>query len=250
VLAREVQYTARMSWLRIAGTVLVIGWLALPTGAVTNDADSQDRNYRVIIDRNPFGLKPPPPPVTNAPPPVAQKDEILLTGITSLGQVRAYFMTKAPQGKNPEYYSLGVDEKKDGLEILEIDPASKSVRVRNAGLETVMNFSSNGVKPPAGPTAAPGAPGAPALAGIAPSTSVPPPLTTLTAPGIAAGNSRLRTIPSRNGRMPQPNMMPEIAPNQPPVAPNPHAAEQDVLLMELQRKVNPNVSFPPTPMPQ
>src|SRR5688500_17436595 len=98
-----------------------------------------ERNYRVIIDRNPFGLKPPPPPPTNVIPVMDKpKDEILLTGITSIGPARAYFMTKAPQGKNPEYYSLGVDEKRDGLEVINIDTQGKNVKVRNAGIETIM----------------------------------------------------------------------------------------------------------------
>jgi hypothetical protein len=177
-----------------------------------------------------------------------EKDEVLLTGITSIGRLRAYFMTKAPQGKNPEYYSLGPDEKKDGMEIVEIDPMSKSVRVRNSGIETVMTF---GVKPPATPAPVPNAPGivgAPTVAPLPATASfTPPPLTP--GPSISP-NNRLRTIPSRNLRTP-PNMgLPEVAPNQPQAQPNPYAAEQDVLLMELQRKSNPNVTFPPTPMPQ
>ena len=54
------------------------------------------------------------------------KDEILLTGITSIGTLHAYFMSKPPQGKQPDFYSLGVDEKRDGLEVLGIDLANKS----------------------------------------------------------------------------------------------------------------------------
>ena len=240
-----------MTWLIYGLTLLAVCFAALPApGAETNTAASLDRNYRVIIDRNPFGLKPPPPPPTNAPPAVEKKDEILLTGITSIGRVQAYFMTKAPQGKNPEYYALNVGEKKDGLEILEIDPTSKSVRVRNAGVESVMTFASNGVKPPAAPTPTPGAPLPPG--GIVPGQhagTTPIPAPPLTPPGIAAGATRPRTIPSRNLRTPPPNMMPEVAPNQPAVRQSPYAAEQDVLLMELQRRVNPTVTFPPTPMP-
>ena len=150
-----------MIWIE-KSLALVAGFCLLTSAAqaISDDAASQERNYRVIIDRNVFGLKPPPPPPTNAPVVVAPpKDEILLTGITTIGTPRAYFATKAPQGKDPEKYSLGVDERKNALEVLAIDKAG--VRVRNAGLETVMTFASNGVKPPASPTPPPGAPGNP-----------------------------------------------------------------------------------------
>jgi hypothetical protein len=238
-----------------------LGLFALVTAVygVTDDSASQERNYHVIIDRNPFGLKPPPPPPTNmVAAPEKNKDEILLTGITSIGSLRAYFMTKAPQGKNPEFYSLGVEDKKDGLEVLEISPTSQSVRVRNAGVESVMTFAANGVKAPASPASpAPGTPPAPGTAaathtaGVTTVSPAPPAMTAT--PGAA--NNRLRTIPSR---MRGPNMagmeQPAMTAGQPfqgaqPLQgrPNPAAAETDVILMEAQRQANPNTVFPPTP---
>src|ERR1041385_1422330 len=139
----------------------LLPFVSVITHAVPNEPGLGDRDYRVIVERNPFSLKPPPPPPTTAPPPAAPKDEILLTGITSIGDLYAYFMSKPPQNKPPEFYRLGIGDKKDGFEVLEIDPAAKSVRVRNAGVETVMTFASHGVKPPATPaTPVPGAPGA------------------------------------------------------------------------------------------
>ena len=80
-----------------------------------NQADAGDRNYRVIVDRNPFGLKPLPPPPTNAPAVNQPKDEIMLTGITGIGKPLAYFMTKAPQAKEPVFYCLEVGIEKDGM---------------------------------------------------------------------------------------------------------------------------------------
>ena len=238
---------------------LLLNLLVATSGyAVNPSPDPHERNYRVIIDRNPFGLKPPPPPATNAPPPVQARDEIYLTGITAIGSLRAYFMTKAPQGKNPEYYNLGVDEKKNGLEVISIDPGAKSVRIRNAGLESVMTFAANGVKPPATPASQPGAPGAgggaPPMAGGPPNPmgAVPPGL----APGLStptatpAGNSRVRTIPSRNIRTPATQINPVSDPNAQANRPNPDAAVQDLLLMELQKRSSPDIQFPPTPFPQ
>src|ERR1051326_372847 len=133
----------------VVATVL----LATKVWGITDEATSDDRNYRVIVERNPFSIKPPPPPPTNTPVADKPKDEILLTGITSIGLLRAYFQTqpKPAQGGKPgekttEYYCLGVDDKKDGLEVLSIDPVTKSVRVRNSGVESTMTFASNGVK--------------------------------------------------------------------------------------------------------
>jgi hypothetical protein len=281
VLGREVHYNARMIGLDLgrdrwhwradvgdgakavrggapalrrapAWIYLACSFLVTASAFAANEPEAQDRNYRVIIDRNPFGLKPPPPPPTNAPPPAASKDEILLTGITSIGGNKAWFMTKPPQGKNPEYYVLGVDEKKDALEVVAIDLASKSVRVRNAGVEKVMTFASNGVKAPeAAGTPATGTnpPGRASLPGVAAST-MPSPFTGST-PMVA--NSRVHPIPSRNSSSPTMGMNPMmgmnsgVAPNQSVAPPNPYQAATDVLLMELQRKANPNVVFPPTP---
>jgi hypothetical protein len=242
--------------------VVAMNLLAITAACgVTRDAVPEERDYRVIVERNPFGLKPPPPPPTNAPPPAPPKDEILLTGITSIGSLRAYFMSKAPQGKQPDFYSLGVDERRDGLEVLGIDLANKSVRVRTGGAESVMTFASNGVKPPATPAGpppgTPGTPGVPQPPGAG--QNVPGSLMPgghVTPPGMTAGavtpganaTGRIRTIPSRNPRTP-PAMTPGMDMNQPAVRPDPNAGVQDVLLMELQKRANPGVAFPPTPLP-
>lgn len=266
VFRRGVLYTAAMIGRRTAFIFMLAGlMLGRTVIAVTSQPNPEERNYRVIIDRNPFGLKPPPPPPTNPPPVVTQpKEELFITGITSFGIPRAHFMTTVtkppPVGKVPQYYSLGVDEKMDELEVLDIDVHARSVRVRNAGVETVMTFESNGIKPAAVPaTPLPGAaagarPGMPPIPG-----AVPPPgaATASLSPGataVTAGTrpttrgGRVRTIPSRNVRtQPVP-----VAPPQPvaDVEPNPDAAVQDVLIMEVQRQANPDVAFPPIPMPE
>ena len=240
----------------VAGCVLV----TKAAYALTDEtAVSDERNYRVFIERNPFGLKPPPPAVTNALTNAAPKDEILLTGFTTIGSPRAYFMSKAPPGKEAEKYSLGIDEKRAELEVLEINPLHGSVRVRNSGIESVMTLAANGVKAPAS-APGPATPGAPAAA-----PGVPPP-----PPGAGPGSpppganpaaGRIRTIPSRNvrtpmtptpgGAAPMVGMTPAMSPNPLPAAPNPNAAATDTLIMELQKKTNPNIAFPPTPgLPQ
>jgi hypothetical protein len=269
VLASGVDYTARM--ISIEKTVAVLASCFLLTPALHAVTDGFERDYRVIIDRNAFGLKPPPPPATNAPVVPPPKEDYFLTGISSIGGVKAYFMSKpSPTKKDPEYYSLGVDEKRDDLEVVGIDLKAQSVRVRSGGIESVMTFASHGVKPPASaPSVAPGTPGAPAAGtpGLRVSAVAPGGATTPTArlspsaiPAAGGGvvpqlpgalspavtpatspASRVRTIPSRNPRAPT-----DPAPVQQVPA---MSAEQEALLMELQRAANPHIDFPPTPMP-
>jgi hypothetical protein len=260
-----VRYTAPMRRTDLC-RLLVVGILLLATRVhgIAIDPNGSDRDYKVIVERNPFGLKPPPPPPTNNVAPVAPKDEILLTGITSIGMPKAYFMTvtKAPQ-KQPEFYSLGVDEQKNGLEVIDINPSAKSVRVRNGGIESVMTFASNGVKPPATPAGpAPGlpgvaAPGAMVLPGggnmpggfVAPGSVTPPAMGATPGGANPAGTGRIRTIPSRNVRTPQASFTPGGDQIPASTRPDPNAPLQDALMMELQKRANPNIQFPPTPIP-
>jgi hypothetical protein len=285
VLAWGVDYNSRMICMKRALAVLSSCFLLAPIWHAVAEPTSE-RNYRVIIDRNPFGLKPPPPPATNAPVAPQPKEEYFLTGLTSIGGLRAYFMTKpSPTKKEPEYYSLGVDEKKDGLEVLSIDLNNQSVRVRSGGIENVMSFASHGVKPPAAPALAAGAPGAPLVRGApgTPGAAVTLPAIstargTTVAPHLPAGitppatpgassalspsvtpvttaASRVRTIPSRAVRTPvmDPAMAQRYGINpgdgQAPPQPNPLTSEAEILMLELQKAANPNVQFPPTPLP-
>lgn len=259
VLARGVTYNRRM--IRTERVlILMTSVLALTAYAVTNETGSEGRPYQVIVERNPFGLKPPPPPPTNAPAVAAPKDEIFLTGLTSIGGPRAYLMTKAPQGKQPEFYTLGVDESKGGVEVVSIDLNNRSVKIRNGGAESVLTFAANGIKPPAtpasGPTPAPGVPPPPGTT-VLPGAAVTPAIGAVH-PGTVAGavtagtpatsTGRIRTIPSRNMRTPP--ALPTGEPNPAAARPNPDAAVQDVLMMELQKRSNPGITFPPTPMPE
>jgi hypothetical protein len=126
---------------------MVFGPVVTRPFGIANDAQSQgSRDYSVIIARNPFGLRAPRPPKKVPTTAVQPRNTILLTGITSFGPPRAYFMSKPSLGYAPEYYDLRVGEAKDGFEVLKIDPVTKSVRVRNAGIETVMTFQANGVE--------------------------------------------------------------------------------------------------------
>jgi hypothetical protein len=251
----------------------------------SNADNSRESDYRLIADRNPFGLKPTPPPQAAAPAPAqSPKSDIKLTGIKFIGSRKAYFMISEPKGKS-EYYSLGEGEAKDGLEVLKIDEGGKSVRIRNGGTETLMTFASHGI------TVAPGAgaPPPPANAGMpggAPGMipNQPPQNTTAynmtVQPGMAPASSPstvtpVRTIPPRTLPGAQ-SMDPAMAarygltPGQggtvaqfqgaaSPPGMTIHAtenrqnlsSEEQIILLELQRvknqKTNPRAVLPPTP---
>lgn len=246
--------------------------LAGTVRASIDASNSRETSYKTIVDRNPFGLKPPappPPPPVVAPPP---KGDIKLTGITAFGSRKAYFMTTDPKGGKPEYYALGVEEKKDGLEVVSIDELSKSVRIRNGGVETLLTFSTHGVAvPPSAASAAPvspapGMPGMPGMPGGA-TTSVNPFANKVITPDmLAAGSSSLtpmRNIPSRTprgqadttsqfqvgglaqrsgfGQTPN-NSIPQPAAQQSNLS-----SEEQILLLELQKVANPHLDLPPTP---
>jgi hypothetical protein len=133
----------------LSGTLIVtITTLAAMANPISQDAASEYSNYRIFIERNPFSLRSMSTDRPDRPGPVPK---IILTGITSIGGLRAFFMSEASQGKQPEFYSLGINEKKGDVEVLEINLVDKAVRVRNGATEAVMGFATNGVKPPAAP---------------------------------------------------------------------------------------------------
>lgn len=76
-----------MKWSQMIRILLILGAYILPArlaGASNGVLNLEKRDYRVIAERNPFGLRPPPAPRTNV---VAAhpKDAIFLTRITSIG---------------------------------------------------------------------------------------------------------------------------------------------------------------------
>jgi hypothetical protein len=252
--------------------ILVAGSLILAAAATLVRADdpvpetiSRETTYQTIVDRNPFGLKPQPPPVAAPTEKPKPKGELKLTGITSFGQLKAYFMTSEAGGKNTEYFVLGIDEKRNGLEILGINNNEKSVRVREDGVESVFTFAANGVQPPAAPPPAPGQqpPGAGGFPGLPthPGSNTPPHNTAAyNAPAAfsnPAGNyngGTGRSIPSRTTRTANDASVgstygfggsANAAANIPHPQEPPMSTEQQQILMEAQRAVNPGL--PPTP---
>lgn len=222
-----------------------------------------ERTYSTIVDRNPFGLKPPPPP----PPPEEKVEppvetDIKLTGISSFGMTRAYFMITAKKEKTSEYYALGVDEKKDELEVLEIDESSRSVRIRKSGVETLLTFMTHGIAAPAGGGKAK-APGVVRKVGVPVRTANARKPTTNATRGNTSKTTPprgVRTIPSRTVRTQSNSANSSIAARYglqrgsntrrvptPATSNNTMSSEEQALLLELQRYTNPSLNLPPTP---
>lgn len=126
--------------------------LALANAAINARADAVG-DYKVILERNPFGLKPPPAPApapTNAPPetPTVFK----LTGISALfSPPRAMFVNMGNPNK-PEYFDVIEGGRGDHLNVLSngIDFAAGTVRVKIRGEERTMSFDKDGMKPAPG----------------------------------------------------------------------------------------------------
>jgi hypothetical protein len=138
--------------LGIASALFVVGF------SLTAMAELKDNPYQIIIDRNPFGLRPiPPPPVavveTNPPP--TPPPDIKLTGITTLlGSPRVMLQVEDKQAKGKFLFpTLSEGESENGITIVAVDTENMKVRVRNGDAETTLDFKNNGVKPGAGAVA-------------------------------------------------------------------------------------------------
>jgi hypothetical protein len=194
---------------------------------------------------------------------------------------RAYMLTAdAKQPGKFNYYDLAEGEKMDGIEVLEIDEGKESVKVKNGFDEATLTFATHGMKgpmiptvgvnPAAGPGIRPGTP-PPPVPGIktAAVTSTGPvivggnnattantsnteyaksygntPSPTVPATSVnqaATSGSRLRTIPTRSLRTPQPAATPQNAQGLSP--------EEQLITMEANRidAARRNVILPPTP---
>src|SRR5437870_6189310 len=103
---------------------LAVGGILL-TAAVQADVTEPAANpYQVIIERNPFGLKPPPPIVNKDPTNVVIPVNVKFTGITSKSTNKvAWFVIPAQPGKNPNPQLLRIPEheKQGDIEVLEIN---------------------------------------------------------------------------------------------------------------------------------
>lgn len=163
------------------GSILTLGLLlGLPVprqaGAVTADAGSNP--FKVIVDRNPFGLKPPPPPpapLETNPPPAKFK---LLGTANVFGTKKVILQSADPPkpGQQPGQgqdlpFTLAEGEGEHGVEVVAIDELGGSVKINNHGVAMTLTLEKDGVKLAAGPAL--GVP--PPVAGMMPGGPMPMP---------------------------------------------------------------------------
>ncbi len=87
--------------------------------------------YQTISARNIFGLQPIPPPAPQLSAPTAPpKDDLQLTGLFDLGSVRMALFRTAGPGQSPACFTLGEGDQNEWLEVLSIDGAQQTVKVR------------------------------------------------------------------------------------------------------------------------
>jgi hypothetical protein len=203
-------------------------------------APHSNNPYQEIADLNAFRLKPPPPPPepekVKTPPP-----KITLTGITTRGGKKTAFLkTPGTPGKPGEptkeqYYAIAEGTMSQDIEVLEINAKAGTVRIKFEGTEVPLNFIDNGAKAIAPPPGQPGLPGAP---GVIP----PPGAGANTMPGLPGSN--VRPLPTRTLRLPTPSTgaTPSTTPGfgrsvqQPAAQQNEMTAEQNILMVELERE--------------
>lgn len=238
----------------------VMGLVCLANGAHARaEAVGAMSDYQVILERNPFGLKPPPAPPAPPPPAAepAKPTNWKLSGLTALFKPpRAMFVNQVPGKPTPEYLSVPQGERQGAIEVLPdgIDIAAGTVRVKINGEERTMSFKDDGLKGPAGPPV-PTLPGFPVPPGLNPTPATPLGGGQVPAPAIP---SMPTMQPTRTGVQPAPatpaGVVPipgasnfqrnvRIAPvvagqnaTSPPPAPNVDPAEQ-ALRMEINRKL-------------
>lgn len=146
---------------------LLAGLVSLAT--LAQDNPPADNPYKGIARRNAFGLRepaPPPAPPTNPPAPPPDKVDVKLAGVSQIGPLRyAHLMLPDKDRPGQFLYPTLTDNPAHGntrnsaVEVLEIDAAQESVRIRNAGYEMTLTFAENGIKGAVAPPV-PGRPGA------------------------------------------------------------------------------------------
>ena len=155
--------------------------------------------YEPIIQRNVFALKPQSPQVTSSVEIATPPPGIELRGISTLfgrPQVLLNIKVSAKPPEQPKDRSLVLDvgQREGDVEVLEINPNTGVVRLRNQGNEISLNLKDNAAKPQsASPVAVPG--GGNPTPGI-----IPPPAVTQPPGSSPLPNRQLRTdAPSTSG---------------------------------------------------
>lgn len=113
--------------------------------AVLHATTEPPNPYSSIAVRNVFALCSPPvlPEETRTTAPTNPPPDITLSGIADFSLAKWVLLTVAEKGKPPQNYTLGLGEKQDGLEVLEINAEAGSVKVRLQETELLLNLKTH-----------------------------------------------------------------------------------------------------------
>jgi len=111
--------------------------------------------FRMIVQRNVFGLRP--PRSEPAPPPAQPLPEVVLTGLTTivghkLALLTLHFPGKPFERAKEELCTLKEGQREGPVEVLEIDLKNDRVKVNNSGAIVFVNLRRELPKPSALPT--------------------------------------------------------------------------------------------------
>jgi hypothetical protein len=127
--------------------------LVLTAGLRADSTEPEGNPYRVILDRNPFGLRSAPPPIP-APKATNVIKDVKFTGITSDGNSKeAWFVIPPGPGQpQPESLSLSEGDAAAGIKVLKINEEDAAVTILNGGAPVTLNFREHGIATPIIPT--------------------------------------------------------------------------------------------------
>ena len=150
MLGLNVEYRSGMNPAE-ACLVLTLGSALVVTAATVDTTASKHNRYKVILDRNPFGLKAAPPPISKPPPKIVKP--VKFTGITSDGSSkRAWFVIPPGPGRpQARSFSLSEGDTDDGLKVLEINEKDATVEILNGETPATLNFREHGLAAPIRP---------------------------------------------------------------------------------------------------
>jgi hypothetical protein len=188
------------------------------------------RDYSQIPERNLFGLHEPPQQIVE--PVKQQLPKIVLNGITTMGSKLAFLKVQSlpKPGEQPQAeqsFTMTEGQRESGIEILEINERSGTVRLNNSGTEMTLGFDKDADKTAKSPQ---GTQPASNLAGGARPMN----------PGTSGFQ---RMVPTRTGRQVPAGEMPPLPPSTPPSqtllqkqgTDKPLTPEEQAILRELEQ---------------
>jgi hypothetical protein len=230
---------------------IVIGSLGVLLVGVNTEAIPVDHPYQDIPVRNVFKLNPLTAPPTNTLPQVTPT-KIVPTGLTDcVGRTVALFKLQFPstpgQPAKEESFILAEGQRAGDIEVIKIDKQAGAITFNNNGTIIRLTLEKDGAKipnTPATPVAGVPVPGANAPAPMPLPGAVP-------VPPALSSNTAMKSIPTRHQPALTNPTPPTLAVPQPTQQQKPLTAEEQIILMELEREATKgqvqNGKLPPLP---